>query len=426
MVAPGRGFFPEIMEKGLAQAAGGPAVVLHGIELPEIGFFHLFQGGTLFFVLQKEFLDDHVLGREQQDAFRRFSVPAGPSGFLVVVFQAGWHVVVEHIAYVGFVDAHAEGIGGHDHLDPVVLEILLGLLPFFLAQPRMVPGGGNPFQPEPVIQFIHILPGGTVNNATVLPMGLQVPEYPGILVPGMFHPEVQVGPVETGDQDPGILEFQALEDVIPDQFRGGGRKGSHHRPFRQEFQEIQDPGVTGAEILAPLGNAVGFVHRHHGNGSLFGKVPEEFRFQPFRGHVEQFVGTGPGLVQGGVEFPGPQGTVDAGGGDPGGFQGLDLVLHQGNQRRDHQGDPGQQQGRDLVAQGFAGAGGHDAQDVPALEQGIDQGFLTGTEGSVSKILFQCRKLVHAGKFPPSGKNQTAVCFNHNENSGKMQEWNTCD
>ena len=40
--------------------------------------------------------------------------------------------------------------------------------------------------------------------------------------------------------------------------------------------------------------------------------------QAFRGHVEQFVGTGPGLVQGGVEFPGPQGTVDAGGGDPGG------------------------------------------------------------------------------------------------------------
>ena len=390
VIAPGRSIFPKVVEEGLAEAAGGPAVMLHGIELPEIGFFHFFQHFILLLVFQEEFLDHHILGREQQDAFRGLSVPASPARFLVVVFQTGGHVVVEYEAHVGLVDAHAEGVGGDDHRGPVVLEILLGLLALLLAHPCMVPGSRDPFQPEPVAQFIHVLPGGTVDDAAVFRMILQIPEHPGVLVPGMFYPEIQIAPVEAGDQDLGIPQFQALEDVIPDLLRGRGGKGSHHRSCRQEFQEIQDPGVAGPEILSPLGNTVSFVHCHHGNGSLFGEIPEQFRLQPFRGHVDQLVGTGPGLVQGGVEFPSGQGTVDVSGLDPGGFQSLDLVLHQGDQGRNYQGDPGEQQGGDLVAQGFAGAGGHDAQHVPALEQGINQGFLTGAEGSVSKILFQCR------------------------------------
>ena len=387
MIAAGRGGLTKIMEKGLAQTAGGLTVMFHGIELPEIGFFHFFQDFAGFFVFQQEALDDHILGRKQQDALGRLSVTAGSSGFLVVVFQAGRHVVVEYIADVGFVDAHAEGVGGNDHQGPVVLEILLGLLPFFLAHACMIPGCRDPFAAQAVIQIVHILSGGTVDDAAVIWMIFQEPENPGILVLGMFHPEIQIGPVEPGDQDPGMMQFQALEDVFPHLFRGGRCEGAHHRPLRKEFQEIQDPGVTGTEVLSPLRDAMGFVHGHHGDIRLFGKIPEQLSFQSLRCHIDHLIGSGTGLFQGGIEFPAGKSAVDVGRFDPSRFQCLDLILHQRDQRRDDQGDPRKEQGWDLVAERFAGPGGHDPQYIPALEQGIDQDLLSRTERSVSKILF---------------------------------------
>ncbi len=44
---------------------------------------------------------------------------------------------------------------------------------------------------------------------------------------------------------------------------------------------------------------------------------------------------------------------------------IDLVLHQGDQRRNHQRQAVQGQGRQLIAKALSAAGGHDAQTIPA-------------------------------------------------------------
>jgi hypothetical protein len=224
VVAPGRGFLSEIVEHGHAQAGGGGAVMLHGAEFAPVVLLHFLQFfcGRLVLVLQQEFLDDHILGRVEQDALGRFAVPSGPPGFLVVVLQAGGHVVMEHIAHVGLVDAHAESVGGDDHQGPVIQEIFLGLLPFLLAEPGMVPTHGKALAPEPGIQFIHVLPGGTIDDTAVLRMALQIVQHEFVLAAGPFHSEIQVGPVKAGDQALGILQLQALEDVFLDLLGGCG------------------------------------------------------------------------------------------------------------------------------------------------------------------------------------------------------------
>ena len=57
----------------------------------------------------------------------------------------------------------------------------------------------------------------------------------------------------------------------------------------------------------------------------------------------------------------------------------DLVLHERDQGADDQGDAAAGDAGELVAEGFAGAGGHDQQHVPALGNGLADFFLVRAE-----------------------------------------------
>ena len=56
-----------------------------------------------------------------------------------------------------------------------------------------------------------------------------------------------------------------------------------------------------------------------------------------------------------------EGRIEPPRGDAAGRQGIDLVLHQGDQRRDDQRQARQHQGRQLVAERLAAAGGKDGR-----------------------------------------------------------------
>jgi hypothetical protein len=76
------------------------------------------------------------------------------------------------------------------------------------------------------------------------------------------------------------------------------------------------------------------------------------------------------------QFIRPDGTVELHGFDTEIAQAFTLVLHQGDERRDHQRRARQQRRRKLVAQRFAGAGRHDGDGVLAGEHTPDHGVLT--------------------------------------------------
>jgi len=57
-----------------------------------------------------------------------------------------------------------------------------------------------------------------------------------------------------------------------------------------------------------------------------------------------------------------------------------LVLHQCDQRRNDEAHASLHQGGKLVAQRFAASGGHERENVAALEHILHHGLLAGTEG----------------------------------------------
>ena len=72
--------------------------------------------------------------------------------------------------------------------------------------------------------------------------------------------------------------------------------------------------------------------------------------------------------------------VEPRGGDPAAREEVDLILHQRDQRRDHERQPVQQQRRQLVAEALAGAGREDRERGPPGEERLDDSLLPGAEG----------------------------------------------
>jgi len=130
------------------------------------------------------------------------------------------------------------------------------------------------------------------------------------------------------------------------------------------------------------------VHGNQGDWRAGGEVAESAGFQSFRSHVQQFeltrrsLGEHHGLLirgLGGVDKCGRQAQI---------IQGIDLITHEGDQRRDHDGNTGHERGGNLVAHGFAGTGGHNAQYVPAIQQSIDDALLAWPERIVTEVLLE--------------------------------------
>ncbi len=275
----------------------------------------------------------------------------------------------------------------------------------------MVPGGGKPGGVEVVAHLLHRGTGGAIDDAALVPPLRHQPPEGAALVLGFVDVKVQVGTVEAGDGVYRVLKGQPQGNVPLDLKGGCSGKGGHHRPPGQGLDKVQNLQIAGPEVLTPLGNAVGLIHRHQGNflpGHVFQKGG---LFQPFRGDINEPVGPAadappdlPALLQ-------ALGTVELGRRNPRAGEGRHLIPHQGDQGGDHQGQPRQQQGRDLVAQGLSAAGGHNAQHVPTSQDTVHQRLLSGTEFRVAEVLSQYGELVH-GQGPPLALGNLMEPFYH--------------
>ena len=70
--------------------------------------------------------------------------------------------------------------------------------------------------------------------------------------------------------------------------------------------------------------------------------------------------------------------------------GVDLILHQGDERRDDDGRPFHDEGGQLIAEGFAASGGHQHKRVAPVDEMPDDSFLVTLEGIETEELFQFR------------------------------------
>lgn len=85
---------------------------------------------------------------------------------------------------------------------------------------------------------------------------------------------------------------------------------------------------------------------------------------------------------------GAQGRVQRSSSDAQLFEGRDLVVHQGNQRRHHHRQAFAQQRRNLEAQGLATTGRHQHQGVAAIGHALNDCTLAATETVVAEDVLE--------------------------------------
>ena len=179
---------------------------------------------------------------------------------------------------------------------------------------------------------------------------------------------------------------QLLDDVAGDLRRGGGGERQHrHAP-----EPALEPGqvaVGRPEVVAPLADAVGFVDGDEARTDAGEDVPHPSLDSLGRG-VHQLVAAGLQVGLALAPFLERQARVEKGGTHPQLDEGVDLILHERDERRDHQRGSAEQARRDLVGQRLARAGGHDADAVASSQHRRDDRLLAGAETLVAVGLLE--------------------------------------
>ena len=348
----------EVVEQHLTAAGLRLGEGRHHVELV---LLHLQLLGV-FDVVEQASHPANVGGIIEQQRLGRGPIAAGPAGLLIVGFDILGDVVVHHEAHVGLVDPHAKRHRRHHYLDIVLEEGILGAQPLIQRQARMIGRCLAAMAGEPLCHFLHPVAAGAIDDAAVALLALHVAQQ--LLGPlELLHQAVtDVGPVEAGGVDEGIVQFEAMQHVAAGRLVGSGGE-RHHRHLGEPLLEPSQRRVFGPKIVAPLGDAVGLVDGEQPEGQLCQSIQKLVLQQPFGGDIDQLdLATAHGGKVLDHLLP-AQGGVDIDRCHAVGPQAVHLILHQRNEGRDHHSEPGAQQRRDLVTEGLAATGGLEHQGI---------------------------------------------------------------
>ena len=298
----------------------------------------------------------HVLLVVDENAVGSRPVTSRAPRLLIVSFEVRRHVVVDDKADVGLVDAHAEGVGGHHHVCPVVEELLLVGMALLRGKARVIARGGKTLLPQQLADVLHGLACGAVHDArlaglphltcTITPCGTGRDETQerAVFVTrlGTLHPEVEVWSVETAHEHEGVAQLEGVHDVAAHLLSGGRREGGHGGTSRQTLHEPSDGAVVGAEVLSPLRHAVRLVHSYERDARGLGKLGHARCGEALGRHIEQLHITRQGTRKRAGLLAGTLGAVDARGGNPSLLQARHLVFHKRDERGHHKREPRQQ------------------------------------------------------------------------------------
>ena len=318
-----------------------------------------------------------VVGRDEQQGVGACTVAPGASGLLVVAFERIAHRVVDDEAHVGLVDAHAEGVGRDHHPHAARDPLLLSLRPLGMAQPAVVGRGRDALLPQQIGDLLRRLARAHVDDARARDVVHEAQQL-AVLVVRMADAVREVGPREAAAQDVRFGEFQVVHDVLGDPRGGRGREGQH-RDAGQALAQLGDAQVRGAEVVAPLRDAVGLVDGDERDVHAHDAQTEGLRGEPLGGDVEELHVAVDAVVQRDVDLPRREPRVDGHGRDAPCAQAVHLVLHQGDERRNDDGQSVAGHRWHLVGERLAAAGGHQRQRVAPLHDGENDLPLHGAE-----------------------------------------------
>ena len=131
---------------------------------------------------------------------------------------------------------------------------------------------------------------------------------------------------------------------------------------------------------------MGLINGEQGNGQFGQAIEAVARQQPLWREIDQVQLAAAQGCPGGLGLLGPLGRMEGGGPNPGLAQGRHLVVHQGDQGRDHHAGAGAAEGRDLIAKGLATAGGHQHQGRATPHHMADDLGLGAAKGAIPEHL----------------------------------------
>ena len=255
-----------------------------------------------------------------------------------------------------------------------------------MAQSAVVGGGRDALVAQQVGQLFGALARADVDDAAAFDPPQQ-PEQLPVLVLGAADAVGEVGTCEAAAQDVGLGEVEVAHDVLGHERRGRGGERQHRHAGKLAAQ-LGDAQVGGAEVVAPLRDAVGLVDGQQRDLHPLDAQPEGVGREPLGGDVEELHVAVGAVVQRNVDLAGREARVDRHGRNVQRAQPVDLVLHQGDEGGDDDAEPLAGHRRDLVGERLAAAGGHQRERIAPLQHRADNLLLYGPEGVVAPVLLQ--------------------------------------
>ena len=215
-------------------------------------------GDVLAFVELLQLVD--VLIVVEGDAVAFAAVATRTTGLLVVAFEALGDVVVDDEAHIGLVDAHAEGDGGHDDVDLLHEELVLVLLTRLAVEAGVVGQGADAVDGERLGQFLHLLAAEAVHDARLAWVLLDIFDdvLDDVFGLGSYF-VIQIRAVERRLEDLGVHDLKVFHDVVLHLHRGGGGEGDDGEVVADGVDDGTQTAVFRTEVVAPFRDAVCLV-----------------------------------------------------------------------------------------------------------------------------------------------------------------------
>jgi hypothetical protein len=177
---------------------------------------------------------------------------------------------------------------------------------------------------------------------------------------------VEIRAVKPGDDRFRIPERQLAADVAADLGRGGG--GQRDRSRRAKlFADLLDAEIARSEIVTPLADAMRFVdgeERYSRLAKPLGRLPV---VETLGRYVEELDLAALSSCESILNLTRGLGAVDERRWKSPRGKRVDLILHQGNERRHHDGESGHQQSRHLEAERLPATGREHDNSVPSRQ-----------------------------------------------------------
>ena len=198
----------------------------------------------------------------------------------------------------------------------------------------------------------------------------------------------QIGAAKAGDVFVGITEAELLDDIVADALSRAGGEGDDGE-VRKKFAEAAKLAVLGAEVVAPFGDAMGFVDGEEGNRHAAEPGGRAVEGDAFGRKIEKAVVALAGAAKDETALVARKRTIEKSGGDTHLFELRDLVLHQGDQwRNNYHGAPPVEDCGQLVAERLATTRGHHHASVASCSDAPDNVLLAWAERFVAPIAVQ--------------------------------------